>query len=80
MECLDRMTSSFNTLLIEKMMYQRGDIPNNELFLSVWQLSHLAIWGWGSVLSWFVFLTIYSHFWPTLNMAAEMVGMVRTTN
>ena len=36
-------------------------------------LTHLAIWG--SIASWFVFLAIYSHVWPTINLAPEMVGM-----
>ncbi|KAG5446249.1 Phospholipid-transporting ATPase IB [Clonorchis sinensis] len=36
-------------------------------------LSHLAIWG--SVATWFFFLVVYSHFYPTLPLASDMVGM-----
>lgn len=35
--------------------------------------THAAIWG--SIGIWFVFLVIYSCFWPTLPMAADMAGM-----
>lgn len=35
--------------------------------------SHLAIWG--SIGCWFLFLIVYSHFFPTLPLAAEMLGM-----
>lgn len=38
-------------------------------------LSHLAIWG--SIASWFVFLAVYSHVWPTFDIAPVMVGMDR---
>lgn len=40
-------------------------------------LSHLAIWG--SVVLWFLFLFVYSHFYPTLPIAADMVGMDKAT-
>ncbi|XP_036360551.1 probable phospholipid-transporting ATPase IA isoform X3 [Octopus sinensis] len=41
---------------------------------SAWTwLTHLAIWG--SIVSWFMFLIIYSHVWPVINLAPEMVGM-----
>lgn len=36
-------------------------------------LCHVAIWG--SIVSWFVFLAIYPHMWPTVDLAPEMVGM-----
>lgn len=36
-------------------------------------LTHLAIWG--SIVSWFLFLIVYSKFWPTLPMAADMSGI-----
>merc|ERR1719402_280064 len=36
--------------------------------------SHLSIWG--SIAAWFLFLFIYSSFWPTLPLAANMSGMV----
>lgn len=36
-------------------------------------LTHLAIWG--SIASWFLFLIIYSHVWPVINLAPEMVDM-----
>jgi phospholipid-transporting ATPase len=36
--------------------------------------SHLSIWG--SIGFWFLFLIIYSHFWPGLGIAPEMTGMV----
>ena len=39
------------------------------------QLSHLSIWG--SIASWFLFLAVYSHMWPTFDLAPVMVGMVR---
>ncbi|VDN15820.1 unnamed protein product [Dibothriocephalus latus] len=35
---------------------------------------HTAIWG--SMISWFLFLAIYPEVYPTLPLAAEMVGMV----
>lgn len=46
------------------------------LFLDLLQLTHLAIWG--SIASWFLFLLVYPHMWPTVDLAPEMVGMVRT--
>ncbi|VDL88566.1 unnamed protein product [Schistocephalus solidus] len=36
--------------------------------------SHVAIWG--SIISWFLFLAVYPEVYPTLPLAAEMVGMV----
>jgi len=39
------------------------------------QFTHLAIWG--SIAFWFLFLVVYPHFWPTIDLAPEMVGMVR---
>ena len=45
------------------------------VFCSVCQLSHLAVWG--SIVSWFLFLAIYPYMWPTIDLAPEMVGMVR---
>lgn len=37
------------------------------------RLTHLAIWG--NILSWFVFLMVYSKFWPTLPIAPDMVAI-----
>lgn len=46
------------------------------LELGAWTwVSHLAIWG--SIALWFVFLAVYSHIWPTFNIASVMVGMDR---
>ncbi|XP_076039881.1 ATPase phospholipid transporting 8A1 isoform X2 [Oratosquilla oratoria] len=36
-------------------------------------VTHLAIWG--SIASWFVFLLVYSNFWPFLPMAPDMCGI-----
>lgn len=36
-------------------------------------LTHFAIWG--NIASWFVFLTVYSKFWPTLPIAPDMVAI-----
>lgn len=36
-------------------------------------LTHLAIWG--SISSWFIFLVLYSRFWPTLPIAPDMVAI-----
>lgn len=42
--------------------------------LNCWTFwTHIAIWG--SIASWFVFLTLYSRAWPTLPFGADMVGM-----
>ena len=30
---------------------------------------------WGSIVVWFVFLGVYSHFWPTFPIAEVMVGI-----
>ncbi|GIX83118.1 phospholipid-transporting ATPase IA [Caerostris darwini] len=44
------------------------------LEMNAWTwLTHLAIWG--SIASWFIFLWGYSNCWPTLPIAADMVGM-----
>jgi len=44
------------------------------LEMSSWTvLTHLAIWG--SIFSWFVFLVVYSRFWPTLPIAPDMVAI-----
>ncbi|XP_023932468.1 probable phospholipid-transporting ATPase IA isoform X1 [Lingula anatina] len=41
---------------------------------SAWTwISHLAIWG--SIASWFLFLIVYSHVWPAIDVGPEMVGM-----
>ncbi|XP_052793334.1 probable phospholipid-transporting ATPase IA isoform X2 [Mya arenaria] len=41
---------------------------------SAWTwLTHLAIWG--SIASWFLFLIVYSHVYPHINLAPEMLGM-----
>jgi phospholipid-transporting ATPase len=45
---------------------------------SAWTVfSHLAIWG--SIAAWFIFLAIYSNFWPTIPFASEMAGMETIT-
>lgn len=44
----------------------------------VLQLNHLAIWG--SIACWFLFLVVYSHFYPDMRMAPEMLGMVCTVS
>ncbi len=36
--------------------------------------THLSIWG--SIASWFLFLTAYSYFWPHFGIAPEMTRMV----
>lgn len=36
-------------------------------------LTHLAIWG--SIMSWFLFLIVYSKFWPTFPIAPDMVAI-----
>ncbi|XP_033606946.1 phospholipid-transporting ATPase IA isoform X9 [Cryptotermes secundus] len=38
-------------------------------------LTHLAIWG--SIATWFIFIVIYSNFWPTIPVGAVMLGMDR---
>lgn len=44
------------------------------LEMSSWTiLTHLAIWG--SIISWFIFLVVYSKFWPTLPIAPDMVAI-----
>ncbi|OWF51162.1 phospholipid-transporting ATPase IA [Mizuhopecten yessoensis] len=41
---------------------------------SAWTwLTHLAIWG--SIVSWFLFLTVYSHIYMIVDLAPEMYGM-----
>lgn len=41
------------------------------LELTAWTMfTHAAVWG--SIVLWFLFLIMYSRFWPTLPMAAEM--------
>ncbi|KAL5012928.1 hypothetical protein ScPMuIL_011479 [Solemya velum] len=41
---------------------------------SAWTwLTHLAIWG--SIVSWFLFLIVYSHVYPSVDLAPEMHGM-----
>ncbi|XP_048511424.1 probable phospholipid-transporting ATPase IA isoform X3 [Athalia rosae] len=35
-------------------------------------VTHLATWG--SILLWFLFILIYSNFWPTMNVGAVMAG------
>jgi len=37
------------------------------------QIYHVSVWG--SVVLWFVFVLVYSHFWPTFPLAVEMVGI-----
>ena len=36
------------------------------------QIHHLMVWG--SILAWFLYILIYSHFWPTFPLAVEFVG------
>ncbi|XP_068083348.1 probable phospholipid-transporting ATPase IA isoform X2 [Anabrus simplex] len=38
-------------------------------------LTHLAIWG--SIAIWFIFVVIYSNFWPLIPVGAVMLGMDR---
>jgi phospholipid-transporting ATPase len=35
-------------------------------------LTHVAIWG--SIAAWFLYVLVYSHFWPTFPLAVEFVG------
>jgi len=44
------------------------------LEINAWTwVTHLGIWG--SILGWFLFLILYSYFWPLTPVAAEMTGM-----
>ncbi|XP_046395315.1 probable phospholipid-transporting ATPase IA isoform X5 [Ischnura elegans] len=46
------------------------------LITNAWTwLTHLAIWG--SIVAWFLFILIYSNFWPTIPLGAVMLGMDR---
>ena len=36
------------------------------------QIHHITVWG--SILGWFLYVLVYSHFWPTFPLAVEMVG------
>ncbi|XP_049859548.1 probable phospholipid-transporting ATPase IA isoform X2 [Schistocerca gregaria] len=38
-------------------------------------LTHLAIWG--SIAMWFIFVAVYSNFWPVIPVGAVMLGMDR---
>ena len=29
---------------------------------------------WGSILAWYLFLAIYPHFWPGVNLGSDMTG------
>lgn len=42
------------------------------VILFLFQFTHIAIWG--SIISWFVFFAIYSHIWPAIPFASEMLG------
>ncbi|XP_076276279.1 ATPase phospholipid transporting 8A1 isoform X1 [Lasioglossum baleicum] len=43
------------------------------LIINSWTwVTHLATWG--SILLWFLFIFIYSNFWPALNVGAVMLG------
>ncbi|XP_043252850.1 probable phospholipid-transporting ATPase IA isoform X4 [Colletes gigas] len=43
------------------------------LIINSWTwVTHLATWG--SILLWFLFILIYSNFWPTFNVGAVMLG------
>ncbi|XP_015429019.1 PREDICTED: probable phospholipid-transporting ATPase IA [Dufourea novaeangliae] len=43
------------------------------LIINSWTwVTHLATWG--SILLWFLFIFIYSNFWPVLNVGAVMLG------
>jgi phospholipid-transporting ATPase len=35
-------------------------------------LTHIAIWG--SIVMWYLYVLVYSHFWPTFPLAVEFVG------
>lgn len=37
------------------------------------RLTHAAIWG--SILSWFIFICVYSNIWPFIPVGAVFVGM-----
>ena len=46
------------------------------LCLDSWnKFTNLAIFG--SVFIWFLFLVVYSYFWPTLPLAANMAGIIQ---
>ncbi|XP_047410286.1 phospholipid-transporting ATPase IB-like [Sciurus carolinensis] len=36
--------------------------------------SHVAVWG--SIISWMVFFSVYSYFWPIFSLAPEMTGQI----
>ena len=36
------------------------------------QIHHVTVWG--SIATWFLYVAVYSHFWPTFPIAVEMVG------
>lgn len=66
-----------NYLLLGNMVYTYVVVSvciKGGLESTAWTwLTHTAIWG--SIASWFLFLLVYSHMWPTVDLAPEMVGM-----
>jgi phospholipid-transporting ATPase len=68
-----------NYLFVGNMVYTYVVVAvciKGGLETSAWTwLTHLAIWG--SIACWFIFLAVYSHVWPTVDLAPEMVGMDR---
>ncbi|XP_032597042.1 probable phospholipid-transporting ATPase IA isoform X3 [Drosophila grimshawi] len=71
----DGKTSDY--LLLGNMVYTYVIITvclKAGLITSSWTwLTHAAIWG--SIVLWFLFVVVYSHFWPTLAFASNFAGM-----
>jgi len=78
----NRMSSSKFSLSARSKIITKNRVSNaikmliytNRIWLLLLQLTHLATWG--SIVTWFIFLAVYSHVWPTFDLAPEMVGMV----
>ena len=47
-------------------------IPNSHTIILNSQIHHVTVWG--SIIMWFLYVAVYSHFWPTFPVAVEMVG------
>ncbi|XP_017837733.1 probable phospholipid-transporting ATPase IA isoform X3 [Drosophila busckii] len=56
------------TYVIVTVCLKAGLITNSWTWLT-----HVAIWG--SIVLWFTFVLIYSHFWPSLKFASNFAGM-----
>uniref|UniRef100_A0A673SX93 Phospholipid-transporting ATPase n=1 Tax=Suricata suricatta TaxID=37032 RepID=A0A673SX93_SURSU len=85
LQCINALAHSFILFWLPMKMLENGNgfivsyvqqSSSVSVIFFFLQFNHLAIWG--SIIIWLVFFAVYCFLWPTIPIAPEMTGQVKT--